>query len=119
MAGMSDDLTIGLLQVYLLVQHQPEVQNHLQDHYGPEIVDEIEAAVRDMDVSVESVRLAGSNPKESSKTSHNPALLMRCFAKRTLSGIQVHESLSECSKDVLIRYILNEYGYTPRPRRRG
>lgn len=62
----------------------------------------------------------GRATKRDAGKSHNIDVLIRCFTKRTLSGLQVYEGLLECPKDDLAVWITEHFmSWQPRvPRKR-
>lgn len=124
MARMTDHSRHALLQVLLSCHKMAPVRELFAEQYSTEMLNDLVQEARD--ACLEPVELkehepVSHKPQTSRKTSGRSDLriLLACYAKRSISGIQLYETLMEEPRETLVLHITESVGWQPPRRQRN
>lgn len=114
---LQDEYQTALLHIAYVTLQIPEVREFIEEYYDQHVVAKIVEDAREQELERPDIH-SGSSHTGGQVVNRDVGCLVACFTKRTLSGIDVHETLSRCSPEHLSTYIMTQLGWQPRKERR-
>lgn len=106
-------VTLHLLGMLL---HQPKARQFVEDNYDAEILRQIskDADVADFECEMQwGLGDARSAVGTSAQPSRDLNVTVACFAKRSITGRELMETLTAQSSEALAGYIMQQLGWNP------